>query len=123
MVRQVPVLGTLTMVYGGLQLFLAVLVTCATPVGFLEEGDVATLFVGLFLAMAYGVVGIAHLVAGHLCRKFRARVAVIVVLCAGILSCPFCGVLSFALPIYGLVVLLQSDVALAFEMGGEDWEG
>jgi hypothetical protein len=122
MVRQVPVLGTLTMVYGGLQLFLAVLVACASPVGFLEEGDVGLLFFGFFLAVVYGVVGIAHLVAGHLCRQFRARVVVIAVLCAGILSCPFCGVLSFALPIYGLVVLLQADVAHAFMMGGEDWE-
>jgi len=122
MVRHVPVLGTLTMVYGGLQLFLALLVACASPMGFLEEGDVMVLFVGLFLAMAYAVVGIAHLVAGHLCRQYRARIAVLIVLCAGLLSCPFCGVLAFALPIYGLVVLLQADVVQAFLMGGEDWE-
>jgi len=107
--------------YGGLQLFLALLITCASPVGFLEEGDIGVLFFGWFLAFCYAVVGAAHLVAGYFCRQYRGRIPVLIVLCAGILSCPFCGVLSFALPIYGMVVLLQDDVARAFEAGGEEW--
>ena len=122
MVRQVPILGTLTMAYGGLLLFLALLVTCASPMGFLEEGDVGVLIFGLFLAVIYGVTGAAHLLAGYYCRQYRARVLTIVVICTGFLSCPFCGVLSFGLPIYGLVVLLNAEVVHAFMMGGEDRE-
>ena len=123
MVRQVPILGIVTMVYGGLMVFLALLVTCASPMGFLEEGDVGVLFFGLFLALVYGALGIAHLVAGYLCRQYRARVLTIAVICGGFLSCPFCGVLSFALPIYGLIVLLNAEVAYAFLIGGEDLPG
>ncbi len=120
MVRHVPVLATITMAYGGLQLFLALLITCASPMGFLEEGDIVVLLFGWFLALCYAIVGAAHLVAGYFCKQYRGRIPVLIVLCAGILSCPFCGVLSFALPIYGMVVLLQTDVAIAFEMGGEE---
>lgn len=120
MARQVPIVGILMMVWGGLLTLLAGMIVCSSPLAYLENEDVAVIIFGLLLATVYGVCGIGHLVAGWFCRQYKGRILAVVVLCSGFLSCPFCGVLSLALPIYGLIVLLNSDSVHAFLVGGVD---
>ena len=118
MTRHVKILGILAMVWGGLQVLLATVIVCTSPVAYLEEEDPAVVVVGLFMAMCYAGLGVAHLAAGWLCQQYRARIFVMVVLATGLFTCPFCGFLSLALPIFGFIVLLNRDVEHAFLMGG-----
>jgi len=113
----VKVVGILAMVWGGLMLLLAVVITCFSPLMFLEGEDPFVIVFGLFMALGYAAFGAGHLAAGWLCQRFRARIFVLSVLATGLFTCPFCGPLSLALPIYGFIVLLNRDVEYAFMMG------
>ena len=78
------------------------------------------------MALVYGVsgaamatIGLLNLISGVMVARFRGRTVAIVALSCGlltILNC-FCLPTSAALFIYGLIVLLNDPVRLAFKYG------
>jgi hypothetical protein len=119
-VNHVSVLSTLQMVWGGTMVALGTLIVCSAPVGALQEGDLVVLLVGLVMAMLYLVFGVANLITGWLVRQYRGRIPALLAMVGSLFTCPFCGLLAVALPIYGFVVLLNAEVARAFTTGGPE---
>ncbi|HZT81832.1 MAG TPA: hypothetical protein VFA26_16520 [Gemmataceae bacterium] len=75
--------------------------------------------VGLFILAS----GVLNLVGGLRAMKFQNRTFVIVALftnIAPLITC-YCAPTGIGLMIYGLIVLFQSDVALAFQMRADGW--
>ncbi len=122
MVRHVPVLSTLMMVWGGIMIALGTLIVCTSPIGALQEGDPFVLLVGMVMGLMYLVFGTANLVLGWFVRSYRMRIPALLAMTGSVFTCPFCGLLAVALPVYGFVVLLNAEVAWAFTTGGADLE-
>lgn len=129
-VGHVPLLGTLMVVHGVLEvLFAAFLgaVTVSIPDAVQRGVDtnavmparLSTLTFGVYAAMTLwlALLGGLHIYSGARIRRFRGRGGGVAVLCLGFLAvlggC-LCFPASMALGIYGLVVLLDESVALAF---------
>ena len=134
-VRQIPILGVMTIVQGVLLLVMGVLcfgygiffvmmpgmmppeelarMKAANPVSLETIGAVA---IGIGVLVL--VVAIMHIVAGIRTLKYRGRVFTIVTWLVGLLAAftCYCGPTSIGLAIWGLIVFLNPAVVSAFKM-------
>lgn len=124
--QNVPVVGALMLVHGGLILVWALFCVFAILVGIVNVG-----LIGggrdedYFVIVAYSLfaagalpVGVVEMVAGARVRKLRGRKLAIGALFASVFSLfcgnVFCLPLSLALLVYGLVTLFDAGVVAAF---------
>ena len=144
-VKNVPVLGVLTAINGGLMmlmglfyfayaLFIPTLMNAqmANNPGFRNnpaiQGQMETIMLatGIIFGSIMLLAGIAQLIAGLKLREYQSRTIGIVALSAGLISIFTCYCLptSLGVFIYGLIVLLNEPVKRAFQMGdrGDDVE-
>jgi hypothetical protein len=134
MVKQVRVVGVLMIVQGALECLLGLLYVASGPIvrSAIQRGDNPA-FSGLprtgalpfhVVMMLIGVAALAaggiKIVGGVMALKFRSRMLAMVALLTSaisLLTC-YCAPTAAAVLIYGLIVLLNVDVARAFETGG-----
>ena len=130
MVRQVPVLGVLQIVQGALESLLGILLTVMGPMmGTILKNSPQQpempAAMPAFMAGAYVVIGLGMLAVGalrvttgvmHLSYKGRTLGFVSLGLGLASLFTCYCFPTALGLLIYGLIVLLNADVARAFEM-------
>ncbi len=126
-IQQVMPYGILMMVNGGLFLLMG-LILVAIPVMILTLADGADLGdqEAMIVTGVYGVMGVAMLTGGVLqlwagwrAIHFRGYVLTILGIASaalGSLTC-YCAPTGIALAIWGLILLLNSDVQHAFQMG------
>ena len=138
MVAQVPIVGVLMMVLGGMELIAglaAVALSVSLSVAFTElqnnperngppQGFVTwvSAFYGGAAALLL-VVGTLKALCGFRIFRFQGRLFGIVSLSTGLLTvitC-YCFPTSLALAVYGLIVLLNQPVALAFQLGEQGY--
>lgn len=134
LVRQVPALGIVTVIHGGLVLLLGLFlliygVSLAVSFSSMPEPapidpnlPSAGVFEGIMtwtmlgLGLLHGLVGALQLVAGFYVRTFRRRALGVVALLLGVLTvfgC-YCGPTAIALIVWGLIVLLSGPVGDRF---------
>jgi hypothetical protein len=128
-VKQVPVVGILTMVQGGLELlmgiFLIAMAFLMSVVMINDRGpgrppdEVAWIVGGVYGLLGLGVFGLGslRLYAGYCVFKFRRRILAIVTGCLGfatLITC-YCAPTALGIGIYSLIVLLQPAVIAAFD--------
>ncbi len=121
---QLPVLSTLTFINGALVLLLG-LFSVGVFIAFLfsafgerdpEERDLGALIYG-GAGLFYILIGAAQLYAGALIRRRQRYRTVIAALASGLLTAftCYCIIPSLALFIYGLIILLNKEVADSFD--------
>jgi len=128
-VKQVPVIGILTMVQGGLELlmglFLLGMAGVMTFVMLADQGpgqppvEAAWIIGGVYGVLGLGVLGLGslRLYAGYCVFKFQRRLLAIITNCLGfgtLITC-YCAPTALGIGIYGLIVLLQPAVIAEFE--------
>ncbi len=136
---QIPTLGILFMVFGVLSFLFYVVLTLLNVLGVAmgsvdqfdpfrtipaSEAEMLGQTVGTVLGVlwyfAWAAAGLAYVLAGFQMRRFQWRVFAIVTCIAGMVPC-LCHhlcctwIFGVGLGIYGLVVLFNADVRLAFE--------
>jgi hypothetical protein len=125
--QQVPVIGILMMVQGGLELAMGLLLLVIA--GFLPiaiamdqraaPGDPPVWIIGVvygIFGLAISTIGILRMFAGYGAFRFRRRMFAIIANCLGfgtLLTC-YCAPTALALGVYSLIVLLQPSVMHAF---------
>ena len=122
---QVPLLGMLMVVHGGLILAWSLFCVFGASVGALTHATGGDDAESLFMLIAYTVfalgsmpVGVVQIVSGLRLRKFESRKLALVsqwlALAAFFMGAVFCFPTSLALLIYGHIVLLDHPVAARF---------
>ncbi len=131
MVSQVQVVSILMIIHGALISLMGLLFAALGPFLFAMESSTARrrddtgLAVMMIIFLIGGLllltVGVLHIIAGVRCLKFRGRVLAMVALFANIVALPtgYCSLFAIGMAVYGLIVLFDKDVALAFERGEE----
>ncbi len=137
LIGQVTVVGILMIVQGALEVFMGIVVAgyaafFPTFMDAMQEQAVKTgetmqpmppefanwmMAGGALLGGLVLIIGIVTIIAGYKITQFRGRILAIVSLCLGLTSvftC-YCFPTALALTIYGLIVLLNTPVKLAFE--------
>ena len=144
LVGQVPVIGILMIVQGVLltivSLFIA-LYAVMMPRFFDEmQQDMAAkggnappmppefgtwfMVAAVLFALAIGAMAVLTILSGVKVIKYRGRTFAIVMLCAGMLSIStcYCFPTALGLGIYGLIVLLNGPVKLAFDLSEQGYD-
>ena len=137
MVRQVQIVAILMFVQAGLEAFMGLLFCGMAPFmyfmfqqmeEFQREPEMVTFTWGptgyyIFAGVSCLTAAVIKTVAGIINLKYRGRVLGIVALISGFMSFPtfYCAPTAIALMIYGLIVYLNSHVALAFRMGKQGY--
>lgn len=125
--QQVPVIGILMMVQGGLEMAMGLLLLVIAgflPVAIamdqgMAPGDPPVWIIGIVygvLGLGISTLGILRMFAGYGAFRFRRRMFAIVANCLGfgtLLTC-YCAPTALALGVYSLIVLLQPSVVHAF---------
>jgi hypothetical protein len=130
MVQQVPLVGILMMVHGGMVSLMGLLYAVLGPTMFFAvqmdksaRPDDKTIISVMSIAyigcgLLVLVIGVLHLIAGFQCMRFRTRMLVMTTLFCNIplLFTCYCAPTGVAMAVYGLIVMFQPDVAEAFAM-------
>ena len=134
LVRQVPTLGILMMVHGGLVaalgLFLAVVGAISGTVGTaslqygassLDPAIAGVLY--LVWGVVIALIGGLNIFAGMKIKNYRSKTLGMIALGAAVLTALtcWCAPTAIGLLIFGLIVLLNEDVKRAFEMGEQGY--
>ncbi|MEI7683894.1 MAG: hypothetical protein WCL32_02625 [Planctomycetota bacterium] len=136
MVPQVTVIGILMIINGSLAIVMGSFLAAVGPFMFTmmkadqnrggmapgEENILTGMMIGyVTVGIAVFLCGLLNVIAGIRALKFRNRTFVIVALFSNfvpLFTC-YCLPTSMGLMIYGLIVMFQTDVAQAFELGSQ----
>jgi hypothetical protein len=133
MVQQVPIVGILMIVHGGLVSLMGLLYAILGPTMFaLVQMDksaraddrtmMAVMSVGYIgCGLLVLAVGVLHILSGIQCLRFRNRILILTTLFCNIpvLFTCYCALTGIGMTVYGLIVMFNKDVAAAFDMAAQ----